>query len=115
MKRLPKAAPHVNKKSPCPGYVYLMEAGGRHKIGRTNNVSARLKYLNGGRFHTSIPFEIVLIHSIKVFDQRTVERWLHARFAGKRKRGEWFDLTPEDVEWVCSLMDSDFTGGIPHV
>jgi hypothetical protein len=36
---------------------------------------------------------------------RRVEIGLHRRFKSKRQCGEWFDLTPEDVEWICSISE----------
>lgn len=89
------------------GFVYLMEAGGRFKIGRSKNVETRLRHLNSPNLKTSIPFEITLLHSIAVSNQITAEKYLHERFAGKRRRSEWFDLSPEDVEWFRGLREGD--------
>jgi hypothetical protein len=40
---------------------------------------------------------------IQTSDMRELERMLHARFADKRVDGEWFILTPEDVEYIKGL------------
>lgn len=38
----------------------------------------------------------------KVETTGTFEAWLHDRFAKKRIRGEWFDLTTEDSDYITS-------------
>ena len=88
-----------------PGVVYLLVArsmrtdnGGRiYKIGRTNNLNARLDQLA-----VVPPFETELVHSILTNDSRGAEQFFHTRFAGKRLLGEWFELSDEDVQFINS-------------
>lgn len=87
------------KKKAQDGYVYLIASkDGLYKIGLSKDVRARIKTLG-----VALPFEIEPIHTIKTDDMVTLEKELHAQFNEKRVRGEWFALTPEDVEYVRSL------------
>lgn len=79
------------------GYVYLgcMEIGKekRYKIGRTNLVERRFNELN-----INSPENIALIHAIKTDDIVGIEKYWHDRFLGKKTKGEWFNLSLEDVK-----------------
>lgn len=83
------------------GYVYLVEGdGGRfYKIGRTNNVPTRMKAFARMR----LPITLKLIHYIPTLDAEAAERLLHQQFKPERINGEWFALTPADVEWLKGL------------
>lgn len=87
-----------NKKS---GFVYLMQsANGYYKIGISKDTRNRLKGLN-----RQFPIQIVIISQIKCHDRRKVEKLLHKKYAAKRAEYEWFNLDPEDVEWIKSLKN----------
>jgi hypothetical protein len=79
---------------PVVGYVYLFKHGTRreYKIGRTNNLLRR-----EGEIGIQLPEKLQPIHHIKTDDPAGVENYWHTRFACKRKEGEWFALTAEDV------------------
>lgn len=79
---------------PAVGYVYLLKHGSRreYKIGRTNNPVRR-----EGEFGIQLPEKLQPLHYIKTDDPAGVERYWHSRFANKRKEGEWFALTAQDV------------------
>jgi hypothetical protein len=76
------------------GYVYLLKHGSRreYKIGRTNNPIRR-----EGEVGIQLPEKLQPIHYIKTDDPAGIEHYWHSRFANKRKEGEWFALTAEDV------------------
>lgn len=81
------------------GYVYLLQsATGAYKIGRTKNPKDRMK-----TFSVKLPFEVEYICIIQTDDMYGLEQSLHDQFANKRLNGEWFNLTPEDVEHIKGL------------
>ena len=79
------------------GFVYLIgdwEKDNVYKIGVTRGrVEDRIKKLqtgNGG--------EIYLIKSFETTRPFVMEKMLHNKFNLKKKIGEWFELTPEDIK-----------------
>lgn len=92
-----------NKKNKAvKGVVYLLRSGGYYKIGKTKNLPARIDTLAVG---VRVPFDIQLVHSFKSNDYSSAEAGLHRTFESKRTEGEWFTLSPEDIEFICSLQD----------
>lgn len=83
------------------GYIYLLKStSGYWKIGRTRNPDDRIQ-----TFTVKLPFEVEYEHLIPCSDCIIAERQLHAQFADKRVNGEWFALTPEDVEEIKSITE----------
>ena len=80
--------------APTVGYVYLVQHGSRRefKIGRTINPLRR-----EGEIGIQLPEKLQPIHYIETDDPAGIENYWHTRFASKRKEGEWFTLTAEDV------------------
>lgn len=91
---LARASEPTRKSGPkvVTAFVYLMKSGRHYKIGRTNSVGRR-----GSELAIKIPVPPKTIHSIETDDPVGVEAYWHRRFADKRGEGEWFDLSPEDV------------------
>lgn len=91
-----EASPDRGTRSTTPeesfGYVYLLKSGRFFKIGRTNAVGRRERELA-----IQLPEKATVVHSIKTDDPVGIESYWHRRFEDKRKQGEWFELTPQDV------------------
>jgi len=83
------------------GYVYLIQDNDLFKIGHTKNIHRRMLDI-----HTSNP-KAVLLHSIESVDQTLLESCLHREFKEKRKIGEWFKLTPDDVANIKTITDGN--------
>jgi hypothetical protein len=82
-----------------PGMVYVVAAAGLYKIGMSRRFSdARITSLQ-----TASPILLSTVCKIKTDSPDTLERDLHRKFSHKRVRGEWFSLTPEDVESIKSV------------
>jgi hypothetical protein len=79
------------------GYVYLalMKVGRekRYKIGKADIVARRARQIA-----VDLPEELELVHVISTDDAYGIEGYWHKRFAEKRRGGEWFDLTADEVK-----------------
>ncbi len=78
------------------GYVYILgdwEKEGYYKIGVTRgSVEKRIKKLQTGNSG-----EIYLVNKFETKHPFLMENMLHQWYAGKRVKGEWFELDSEDV------------------
>lgn len=74
------------------GHVYLLKAGRYYKIGRTNALGRR-----GRELAIELPEAATIIHTINTDDPSGIEKYWHGRFSGRRRNGEWFELTTKDV------------------
>lgn len=90
------------------GYVYVIHSSlGQHKIGFTKDPHKRMASFIRG-FTAKMPVELTMIHTIKTDDMRRLESELHTRFQSKRNKGEWFDLTDDDLAYLKSLTEINF-------
>lgn len=74
------------------GFVYLIKSGRFYKIGKTISVGMRERQLQ-----IQLPEQARTVHSIKTDDPGGIEAYWHRRFDAKRKNGEWFELSAQDV------------------
>lgn len=78
------------------GVIYIAKCQDFYKIGHTTgDAEHRLSGLQTGN-----PFRVELVGTIP--GTVSQERNLHQRFAHKRERGEWFRLTPKDVDSILT-------------
>jgi len=77
------------------GYVYLIHSVHGYKIGKTKRMKERSQL-----FSVKLPFEIDVIHYAWFEDYSVAEAALHRRFREQRLGGEWFQLTPTDVQAI---------------
>lgn len=93
---LEKPTPKV--KQTKSGFVYLIKRDSDYKIGVSSKPKSRITAIQTG---SASPVETICL--IKTDDMENLELALHNRFAEKRIRGEWFNLSTEDVEYIKSL------------
>ncbi len=79
--------------------IYLFERGEFYKIGMSRDVESRLNNLSA-----LPPFDLKLVCKMETEHALEAEAALHDKFHNKRKRGEWFVLTKEDVRYVQAVM-----------
>jgi len=84
------------------GYVYVIEANKVYKIGKTINIETRFN-----NFITDNPYKFNLITNIKVSDYIGVEKRLHKKFKDKLVRGEWFDLSKNDILKINNILEKE--------
>jgi hypothetical protein len=81
------------------GFVYLLESGGRYKIGETTTPAKRILQLK-----TSSPFVVRVLMCRYFFKRMEVEKLLHSYFTVKRVKGEWFALEDKELNEAVSLL-----------
>ena len=85
--------------------VYVLECSNRFKIGLTkNSLNKRLRTLQTGSAH-----ELKPRLEISTNRPNLLEKHFHFLFASKRRGGEWFDLSPEDL-YLLGLTQGVYKG-----
>lgn len=85
------------------GIVYLIRAeNGLIKIGQTTKLAKRLSAIDNAS-----PTSVKLVSSGFVLNRRKVESELHSKFAGRRIKGEWFDLSETETNKAIRIL-SDY-------
>jgi hypothetical protein len=87
----------VESRQTKAGYIYVLCGGEYHKIGRSNSIERRMYEIQ-----PKLPFETELAFVFYTDDTVAAESNLHKHFADKHIRGEWFQLSKEDIEWIQS-------------
>ena len=75
------------------GFVYLLKSTRFFKIGRSNSFERRSRELA-----IQLPEKAETVHVIRTDDPIGIELYWHRRFESKRKNGEWFALSAQDVK-----------------
>ena len=83
---------------PEQGYVYLMYDGELWKIGKALNIESRKKQLE-----RQVGKKLELLHSIKSDDYSRAEAEMHFRYKHCRIRGEWFNLSPQELKAIHEI------------
>lgn len=79
------------------GYVYLLEAeNGLYKIGRSKHPNFHIAEIT----KAVAPFSIKAIHSAFYSDCHQAEKDFHKKYKGRRKMGEWFELSVEEIKEI---------------
>ena len=91
--------PKEQKEKP-KGYIYIMECGGKYKIGLSKNVERRKKELNNRPFPVNIIYKSKLIS-----DVYKIEENLHNDLKNQRIDGEWFNLNDELIEYIQTYLE----------
>lgn len=95
---------HYDMSNPRAGFVYIAEAQtGVFKIGKARDPKERVKGFAGA----VMPFEIRLIHTIYAPNATAAEHLFHRMFHHKRRAGEWFALSRQEVEWLQTMRAID--------
>lgn len=78
--------------------VYILESKGFYKIGKTQNLSVRIKSLQVGN-----PFGLNIAHVIFTDYHTKVERALHLIFGDSHTGNEWFNLSLKEISTIKSM------------
>jgi hypothetical protein len=99
----PVPAPRTNTEDAGWAYAISDAAGDHVKIGCSENVTRRLKVLQ-----TGYPADLRVLWQGS--GGAAMEAHLHARFARRRIRGEWFDFTGVDALKLITKAAAGFRG-----
>lgn len=92
----------IKKHIPVHGYVYVLRAPSMdpsiYKIGREKEYFARIDTLG-----IKLPWDLEVVVHIESNDYVALEAELHQRFSKMRVKGEWFELTEENIEYLKGL------------
>ena len=85
------------------GEVYLLGTEcGVYKIGRTWNVSVRMRHIKPP---PGVDGPLVCLWHRWFRNCTAVEEYLHKRFCDKRYQGEWFVLSSKDIAYIKECRD----------
>jgi hypothetical protein len=84
-------------------YIYVIEAEGLglFKIGLATDLTSRFPHY---RTECPVPCRPVIAAIVPQFDVGKIEKALHRRFHDRRKKGEWFALTEDDLGGLATAI-----------
>nr|WP_231607395.1 GIY-YIG nuclease family protein [Fictibacillus sp. 18YEL24] len=84
------------------GYVYFLKEFNSNnvKIGKTKNLKHRVTTLK-----SMLPYKSELIHYIITPKYSVTETFFHNLFQGKKVKGEWFNLEPDDINFIINFKE----------
>ena len=83
-----------------PGSVYVISVNNEYyKIGYANNVRKRVRQMQH-----ACPYPIQIVHIIMTDHTIRLETALHKRYRHRHVQGEWFKLSPDEVQALCSIV-----------
>ncbi len=87
------------------GYVYIAQSGERpyYKIG----FSTRRPITRIGDMQTGNPDKLKVVEVFWCINASEVEKRLHWLFRAERVQGEWFKLTPEQLERLITILTGE--------
>ena len=98
---MPKKSLQISKGDHC---VYVIKHKGKssiYKIGKSADFHQRFETIQS---YNSAELEVVLVQKTSLNDY--LEKILHFEFKSKKIRGEWFDLSKEDVARLKELVSN---------
>ena len=98
---MPKKSLQISKGDDC---VYVIKHKGKssiYKIGKSADFHQRFETIQS---YNSAELEVVLVQKTSLNDY--LEKILHFEFKSKKIRGEWFDLSKEDVARLKELVSN---------
>lgn len=92
---------HKPKSTPQPRHVYMLECGGRYKIGMSKDVERRIGELD------KRPFEIRLVAQSELTENaHQIEQRIHQRAEPYRISGEWYGFSEPQAERLAEYINS---------
>lgn len=86
------------RRQPRTPGVYVIESNGLYKIGKSESLGRRLIMLE-----LTIPCRMDVVCCFVSEHLDAIERSLQLRYWDKVHHGEWFELTPADVEEILAM------------
>ena len=91
------------------GCVYILKTGKNlYKIGKTRDLQKRL-----ASYHTHLPILFRVVRQYENVPIGSLEGTLHIILQHKRVKGEWFELTRDDLQ-VCDNVARNYTQAKLH-
>ncbi len=81
--------------------VYIIKTGKLYKIGKTQDLHERL-----AAYRTHLPAEFKVVRQYLAENIEEIEQSLHVLFQHKRMKGEWFELSQEDLTICDNIIRS---------